>query len=113
MAAHAAQHSSAPAEGIGGARSLPRYSVPSSAVQLGPPPPVRLRSKGGAEARAVIGDGFGEAFAVGRGPDGAVTGALGVLAFRGAVTGAFGVLAFRGAVTGALGVLESHSEEAR
>jgi hypothetical protein len=87
--------------------------VPSSAVQLGPPPPVRLRSKGGAEARAVIGDGFGEAFAVGRGPDGAVTGALGVLAFRGAVTGAFGVLAFRGAVTGALGVLESHSEEAR
>ena len=87
--------------------------MPSSAVQLGPPPPVRLRSKGGAEARAVIGDGFGEAFAVGRGPDGAVTGALGVLAFRGAVTGAFGVLAFRGAVTGALGVLESHSEEAR
>ena len=87
--------------------------MPSSVVQLGPPPPVRPRSKGGAEARAVIGDGFGEAFAVGRGPDGAVTGALGVLAFRGAVTGAFGVLAFRGAVTGALGVLESHSEEAR
>jgi hypothetical protein len=66
---------------------------------------VRLRSKGGAKARAVIGDGFGEAFAVGRGPDGAVTGALGVLAFRGAVTGALGVLAFRGAVTGAFGVL--------
>ena len=83
MAAPAAQQSSAPAVGFGGSRSLPRYSVPSSVVQLGPPPPVRPRSKGGAEARAVIGDGFGEAVIVGRGPDGAVTGALGVLAFRG------------------------------
>ena len=61
--------------------------MPSSVVQLGPPPPVRPRSKGGAEARAVIGDGFGKGFGeaviMGRGPDGAVTGALGVLAFRG------------------------------